>query len=54
MKTFEQTNGPDGDEDIIVIHLGRVLKEYEYDAVVEAVVKFLNKRFPGHNFTIPS
>lgn len=42
------------DEDLIIIHLGRVLPEEEYRAVVSAVIAFLSQRFPNHNFRIPS
>lgn len=30
------------DEDIITIHLGKVLTEEQYDAVVKSVIDFLN------------
>lgn len=42
------------DEDLIVIHLGKVLPEEEYRAVVSAVIAFLNQRFPDHNFRLPN
>lgn len=42
------------DEDLIVIHLGKVLPEEEYSAVVSSVIAFLNQRFPNHNFRMPS
>lgn len=40
---FEIADEPCEDEDIIVIHLGRVLSELEYNAVVDSIVKMLNK-----------
>lgn len=42
------------DEDTIVIHLGKVLSEEEYRAVVSSMIAFLNKRYPNHNFRLPS
>ena len=51
---FEITDGPCEDEDIIVIHLGRVLSELEYNAVVDSIVKMLNKRFPDQSYKLPS
>ena len=41
-------------EDTIVIHLGRVLSDEEYKAVVDSVVAFMNKRWPDFNFKLPS
>lgn len=35
------------DEDIITIHLGKVLSEEKYNEVVQSVVNFLNLRWPG-------
>lgn len=35
------------DEDIITIHLGTVLSEEQYNEVVQSIIKFLNKRWPG-------
>lgn len=40
------------DEDVIVIHLGKVLPEDEYNAVVASIVAFLNARYPNHNFRL--
>lgn len=51
---FEITDGPCEDEDIIVIHLGRVLSELEYNAVVDSIVKMLYKRFPDQSYKLPS
>lgn len=34
------------DEDVIIIHLGRVLPEEQYNKIVESVVYFLNNRWP--------
>lgn len=42
------------DEDTIVIHLGRVLSEPEYNAVVDSIVAFMNTRWPDYKYTIPS
>ena len=55
MAGFGQTDGPaDPNEDVIVIHLGRLLSDAEYKAVVDSIVKFMNKRYPDGKFTIPS
>ena len=35
------------DEDIIVVHLGRILPEKEYEKVVASVIAFMNARWPG-------
>lgn len=35
------------DEDIITIHLGKVLTEEQYNEVVRSVVAFMNTRWPG-------
>ena len=37
------------DEDIITIHLGRVLPENEYKQVVEYLISCLNVRYPNFN-----
>ncbi len=42
------------DQDVIVIELGRELSETQYKAVVDSVVKFLNKRWPNQQYRIPS
>jgi len=55
MAGFGKTDVPqDPDEDVIVIHLGRVLSDLEYLAVVESVIAFMNKRWPNFNYQIPS
>ena len=41
-------------EDTIVIHLGKVLSEEEYRAVMASVIDFLNKRYPNSDFRLPS
>ena len=41
----EETQGLD--EDIITIHLGKMLPEEQYNEVVRSVVAFMNKRWPG-------
>ena len=41
------TDGPGPDEDIIVIHLGRVLPDAAYNAVVQSIIAFMNKRWPN-------
>ena len=35
------------DEDIITIHLGKVLTEEQYNEVVKSIVAFMNTRWPG-------
>ena len=35
------------DEDIITIHLGKVLTEEQYNEVVQSIVNFMNLRWPG-------
>ena len=40
-------NNEELDEDIITIHLGKVLPEEQYNEVVRSVVAFMNKRWPG-------
>ena len=52
MEQFEKTDGPG--EDTIVIHLGRILSDLEYKAVVDSVIKFLNKRWPDGQYQIPN
>ena len=48
MAGFSKTDGPtDPNEDVIVIHLGRVLKPEEYEAVVQSVIAFMNTRWPN-------
>ena len=55
MAGFGKTDGEaDPNEDIIIIHLGRVLSELEYNAVVDSIVKMLNKRFPDQSYKLPS
>ena len=41
------------DEDIITIHLGKVLSQEQYDAIVASVVEFLNTNW-GHILKISS
>ena len=43
----------DKDEDIITIHLGKVLPEEQYNLIVESVIEFLNKNW-SHILTIQS
>ena len=40
--------------DTITIHLGKTLSEQEYKAVIDALIAFLNKRFPNQNYKIVS
>ena len=54
MGAFEKTDGPANNEDIIVIHLGRVLTDAEYNSVVQSIIAFMNKRWPNCQYTIPS
>ena len=42
------------DEDIITIHLGKVLPKDEYDAVVKYICDCMQMRYPGGNFIIAS
>lgn len=35
------------DEDTIVIHLGRVLSQDEYEAVLKSIIAFMNMRWPN-------
>lgn len=42
------------DEDTIAIHLGKVLPEDEYRAVVDSLIDFLNKRYPNSDFRLPN
>ena len=41
------------DEDIITIHLGKVLPPEQYDAIVRSVTEFLNTNW-GHILTLPN
>jgi hypothetical protein len=34
------------DEDVIIIHLGRVLSEEQFSEVEKSIVAFMNKRWP--------
>lgn len=34
------------DEDIIIIHLGKILTEEQYDEVVQSILAFMDKRWP--------
>ena len=36
------------DEDVIIIHIGRVLTEQQFNEVMESVIAFMNKRWPNH------
>lgn len=54
MANFEKIEGPKGDGDIIVIHLGCTLSDTAYQAVVNSVVAFMNKRWPNGQYDIPS
>ena len=42
------------EEDVIVIHLGRVLTDAEFDEVLKSVVAFMNVRWPDNRFTLSS
>lgn len=42
---------PNNEEDIITIHLGRVLTEQQYNEVVNSVISFMNKRWPEFRAT---
>lgn len=54
MAQFEKTDGPEPDEDIIIIHLWRTLSELEYKAVLDSVIAFMNKRWPNGQYQIPN
>lgn len=41
------------EEDIITIHLGKVLPKEQYDSVVASVIEFLNTNWK-HIFTLPN
>ena len=41
-------------EDTVTIHLGKKLSEQEYRAFIDALIAFLNKRFPNHNYKLVS
>ncbi len=41
------THDEELDEDIITIHLGKVLTEEQYNEVVKSIVAFMNTRWPG-------
>lgn len=48
MAGFSKTDGPtDPNEDVITIHLGRVLSQDEYEAVLQSIVAFMNMRWPN-------
>jgi hypothetical protein len=36
------------DEDVIIIHLGRVLTEEQYQEVLDSVLAFMKLRWPNH------
>lgn len=44
----------ENDGDIIVIELGQTLDEATYEAVVQSVVEFMNRRWPDFVFKLPS
>lgn len=37
----------ENEEDIITIHLGKVLTQEQYDKVVASVIEFMNQRWPN-------
>ena len=42
------------DEDTIIIHLGKILSEEQYNEVVNSIISFMNKRWPqfsNNNFS---
>ena len=59
LKSYKEYNHPIGellaelqdpqglDEDIITIHLGKVLPEEQYNEVVKSITAFMNTRWPG-------
>lgn len=47
MAGFGKTDGPQSsNEDIIVIHLGRILSEEQFERVQKSVIAFMNARWP--------
>lgn len=40
------------DEDIITIHLGKVLSDEEYKAVVDSILAFMERRWPNMNYKL--
>lgn len=45
--TKNMENGQD--EDIITIHLGKVLTQEQYDEVVASIAAFMNQRWPDYS-----
>jgi len=45
MAAFDKTDSPEPDEDVIVIHLGKLTDE-QYNRVVDSVISFMNARWP--------
>jgi hypothetical protein len=41
------------DEDIITIHLGKVLPPQQYDAILQSVIEFMNTNW-SHILTLPN
>ena len=39
---------PPKDEDVIIIHLGRVLTDEQYQEVLDSVLAFMKLRWPNH------
>ena len=37
------------EEDIITIHLGKVLTQEQYDEVLTSVIAFMNQRWPDYS-----
>lgn len=50
METYENGGSremTEDEEDIITIHLGKVLTQEQYDKVVASVIEFMNQRWPN-------
>ena len=46
MAVFNTTDGPETNEDVIIIHLGRSLTEEQFERVQQSVIAFMNARWP--------
>ncbi len=47
MAGFSKTDGPtEPNEDVIIIHLGRILTDEQFERVQHSVIEFMNARWP--------
>lgn len=44
----------ENEEDIITIHLGKVLTQEQYDEVVASIIAFMNQRWPNSQIGVDS